>query len=78
MTLNCSKMLSACFKGASEGRGHGGISPITPEVSSWDAAILRSPDSVDGTVSCARCHQAALYGTDGFAKGEGARFDKLK
>src|SRR5437667_5178606 len=32
--------------------------------------------SVDGTVSCARCHQAALYGTDGLPKAKGA-FDKL-
>ena len=32
--------------------------------------------SVDGTVSCARCHQPALYGTDGLAKPEGAH-DKV-
>lgn len=28
--------------------------------------------SVDGTVSCARCHQSALYGTDGLPKPRGA------
>src|SRR3979411_1385397 len=32
--------------------------------------------SVDGTVSCARCHQPALYGTDGLPKARGAH-DKL-
>jgi len=32
--------------------------------------------SVDGTASCARCHQTALYGTDGLPPANGA-FDKL-
>lgn len=32
--------------------------------------------SVDGTVSCARCHLPSLYGTDGLAKGHG-HHDKL-
>jgi cytochrome c peroxidase len=32
--------------------------------------------SADGTASCARCHQPALYGTDGLAKSRGAH-DKL-
>jgi cytochrome c peroxidase len=29
--------------------------------------------SVDGTVSCARCHQPALFGTDALPKGIGAK-----
>jgi cytochrome c peroxidase len=32
--------------------------------------------SVDGTVGCARCHQSALYATDGLAKSHGAQ-DKI-
>src|SRR5262249_23850242 len=51
--------------------------PITPERVSLGRKLFFDPRiSVDGTVSCARCHQAALYATDGLAKSHGAQ-DKL-
>jgi cytochrome c peroxidase len=51
--------------------------PITPERVDLGRKLFFDPRiSVDGTVSCARCHQPALYGTDGLAKPRGAH-DKL-
>jgi len=51
--------------------------PITPERVELGRMLFFDPRiSVDGTVSCSRCHQAALYGTDGLPKAKGA-FDKL-
>jgi cytochrome c peroxidase len=51
--------------------------PVTPERVALGRALFFDPRvSVDGTVSCARCHQPALYGTDGLAKPHGAH-DKL-
>jgi cytochrome c peroxidase len=51
--------------------------PITPERVELGRKLFFDPRiSVDGTVSCSRCHQAALYGTDGLPKARGA-FDKL-
>ena len=51
--------------------------PITPERVELGRKLFFDPRiSVDGTVSCARRHQAALYGTDGLPKAKGA-FDKL-
>lgn len=51
--------------------------PITPERVELGRKLFFDPRiSVDGTVSCSRCHQAALYGTDGLPKAKGA-FDKV-
>ncbi len=47
--------------------------PITPERVALGRKLFFDPRvSVDGTVSCARCHQPALYGTDGLALPRGA------
>ncbi len=47
--------------------------PITPERVELGRKLFFDPRiSVDGTVSCARCHQPALYGTDGLALPLGA------
>jgi cytochrome c peroxidase len=47
--------------------------PITPERVDLGRKLYFDPRiSVDGTVSCARCHQPALYGTDGLPKPRGA------
>lgn len=47
--------------------------PITPVLVELGRALYFDPRiSVDGTVSCARCHQPALYGTDGLPKSRGA------
>lgn len=51
--------------------------PVTPERADLGRKLFFDPRiSVDGTVSCARCHQPALYGTDGLPKPHGAH-DKL-
>lgn len=51
--------------------------PITPERVALGRNLFFDPRiSVDGTVSCARCHQPALYGTDGLPKPRGAH-DKV-
>lgn len=51
--------------------------PFSPKLVHLGRMLFFEPRvSVDGTVSCARCHQAALYGTDGLPKSHGAR-DKL-
>ena len=51
--------------------------PITPErVTLGKALFFDTRMSLDGTVSCARCHQPALYGTDGLAKAIGVK-DRL-
>ena len=51
--------------------------PITPSRVELGRKLFFDPRiSVDGTVSCARCHQPALYGTDGLPKARGAH-DKL-
>jgi cytochrome c peroxidase len=51
--------------------------PITPELVELGRKLFFDPRvSVDGTVSCSRCHQPALYGTDGLSKARGA-FDLL-
>ena len=51
--------------------------PITPERVDLGRKLYFDPRiSVDGTVSCARCHQPSLYGTDGLSKPRGAH-DKL-
>ncbi|MDD5563889.1 MAG: cytochrome c peroxidase [Thermoanaerobaculaceae bacterium] len=43
--------------------------PITPEKVALGRLLYFEPRvSADGTVSCARCHQPTLYGTDGLAK----------
>ena len=47
--------------------------PVAPERVDLGRKLFFDPRfSVDGTVSCARCHQPALYGTDGLAKSHGA------
>ena len=47
--------------------------PITPSRVELGWKLFFDPRiSVDGTVSCARCHQPALYGTDGLPKARGA------
>lgn len=51
--------------------------PITPERVELGRTLFFDPRaSVDGTASCARCHQPSLYGTDGLAKPHGAH-DKI-
>jgi cytochrome c peroxidase len=51
--------------------------PITPERVELGRMLFFDPRiSIDGTVSCSRCHLAALYGTDGLPKSKGA-FDQL-
>jgi cytochrome c peroxidase len=48
--------------------------PITPDRVSLGRKLFFDPRiSADGTVSCMRCHQAALYATDALAKSHGAR-----
>ncbi|MEI9974943.1 MAG: cytochrome c peroxidase [Ignavibacteriota bacterium] len=50
--------------------------PLTPERVELGRKLFFDPRiSVDGTVSCSRCHLAALYGTDGLPKAKGV-FDK--
>jgi cytochrome c peroxidase len=47
-------------------------SPVTPERVELGRKLFFDPRiSDDGTVSCARCHQPALYGTDGLAQSLG-------
>jgi cytochrome c peroxidase len=47
--------------------------PITPERVDLGQALFFDPrPSLDGTVSCGRCHQPALYGTDALPKSIGA------
>jgi cytochrome c peroxidase len=51
--------------------------PITRERVELGRMLFFDPRiSIDGTVSCSRCHLAALYGTDGLPKSKGA-FDQL-
>lgn len=51
--------------------------PITPSRVELGRNLFFDPRiSVDGTVSCTRCHQPALYGTDGLPKARGA-YDTL-
>ncbi len=51
--------------------------PVTPERVALGQKLFFDPRlSVDGTTSCMRCHQPALYGTDGLAKSHG-NHDKL-
>lgn len=51
--------------------------PVSPERVELGRRLFFDPRiSIDGTVSCARCHQPALYGTDGLPKPRGAH-DKL-
>src|SRR5579871_5111714 len=46
--------------------------PITPALVELGRALFFDPRmSVDGTVSCARCHQPGLYGADALAKSHG-------
>ena len=48
-------------------------SPVTPERVRLGRRLFFDPRiSVDGTVSCARCHQPALYATDGLPRSVGA------
>jgi len=51
--------------------------PITSERVELGRMLFFDPRiSIDRTVSCSRCHLAALYGTDGLPKWKGA-FDRL-
>jgi len=48
-------------------------SPTAPDVEHLGRLLFFEPRvAVDGTVSCARCHQPGLYGTDGLPKSVGA------
>lgn len=48
--------------------------PITPEKVALGRALFFDPrPSLDGTVSCSRCHLPALYGTDGLSKAIGVK-----
>jgi cytochrome c peroxidase len=52
--------------------------PISPKLVHLGRMLFFEPRaSVDGTVSCSRCHLAALYGTDGLPKARGARDKEL-
>ena len=47
--------------------------PVTPQRVALGRELFFDPRiSLDGTVTCSRCHQPALYGTDGLAKPIGA------
>jgi len=49
-------------------------SALTPERVALGRALFFDPRvSLDGTVSCARCHQPALYGTDGLSTSIGVK-----
>ncbi|HEV3387215.1 MAG TPA: cytochrome-c peroxidase, partial [Gemmata sp.] len=51
--------------------------PVSSERVSLGRMLFFDPRiSIDGTVGCARCHQSALYGTDGLTKSHGAQ-DKI-
>lgn len=51
--------------------------PITPERVELGRKLFFDPRiSADGTVSCSRCHQAALYATDALPKAKGV-FDRV-
>ncbi|MBP3956039.1 c-type cytochrome [Gemmata sp. G18] len=51
--------------------------PVSPERVSLGRKLFFDPRiSVDGTVSCSRCHLSALYATDALPKSHGAR-DKV-
>ncbi len=51
--------------------------PITPALVELGRSLFFDPRmSVDGTVSCARCHQPPLYGSDGLSKSHG-HHDKI-
>jgi cytochrome c peroxidase len=51
--------------------------PVTPAMVELGRSLFFDPRmSVDGTVSCARCHQPQLYGGDGLAKSHG-HHDKI-
>jgi len=51
--------------------------PVTPERVDLGRKLFFEPRiSVDGTVSCARCHLSALYGSDGLTRSRGSH-DKL-
>jgi cytochrome c peroxidase len=48
--------------------------PVTSERATLGRLLFFDPRiSLDGTVSCSRCHQPALYGTDGLAKSIGVK-----
>jgi cytochrome c peroxidase len=48
--------------------------PVLPERVALGRMLFFDPRiSLDGTVSCARCHQPSLYGTDGLAKPIGVK-----
>lgn len=48
--------------------------PITPERVALGRALFFDPRaSLDGTVSCSKCHLPALYGTDGLPKAIGVK-----
>ncbi len=52
--------------------------PFTPELVSLGRKLFFDPRvSVDGTVSCSRCHQPALYGIDSLPKSRGAHDNLL-
>ena len=52
-------------------------SPVTPQRVALGQRLFFDPRlSVDGTTSCSRCHQSALYGTDGLDRSHG-NHDKL-
>ncbi|WP_123104844.1 cytochrome-c peroxidase [Acidithiobacillus sulfuriphilus] len=51
--------------------------PLTPALVALGRDLFFDPRiSLDGTVSCAKCHQAALYGTDALPKSIGVK-DRL-
>src|SRR5487761_2469761 len=48
--------------------------PVTPELAELGRALFFDPrPSLDGTVSCSKCHQPSLYGTDALDKPIGVK-----
>jgi cytochrome c peroxidase len=67
------KQARALFKPLPEDMGTADY-PITPERVTLGRLLFFDPRiSLDGTVSCARCHQPSLYGTDALAKPIGVK-----
>jgi cytochrome c peroxidase len=63
----------ALFKPLPQNMGTGDY-PVVPERVALGGMLFFDPRiSLDGTVSCARCHLPSLYGTDGLAKAIGVK-----
>ncbi len=71
--LTLLKQAQATFKSLPKDMGTGEF-PITPERVALGRLLFFDPRiSLDGTVSCPKCHQPYLYGTDALAKPIGVK-----